>query len=238
MASYTQNIDLQKLDPQDLFDEGVYNSNAEKIDKAIGGINSALGGTKIVRLSREDYDSTEHSADTVYYVTDQDGKVKQYLGDTEISGNSGGNGNAPSEAVVYCEPAPETVFAQVKGTNIDLSDPTLWEQGGINSDGSKWDSGNIDAAICTKELIPVTPTKAGLMFTSKIASGKSMQYAAVCYDENQAVTDSGMYDWFNSGTRKVLNDNVRYMRIETKTANWDKLTPADLTSAKIMILED
>jgi len=89
LASYTQNIDLQKLDPQDLFDEGVYNANADKIDKAIGGIDSALGGTKIVRTSSEEYDSSEHSADTVYYVTEQDGKVKQYLGDVEIGGSGG-----------------------------------------------------------------------------------------------------------------------------------------------------
>lgn len=101
MASYTQNIDLQKLDPQDLFNEEVYNSNAEKIDNAIGGINSALGGTKIVRISREDYDSTEHRADTIYFVTEQDGSIKQYLGDVEISGNGGG-GNAPSEATIMC----------------------------------------------------------------------------------------------------------------------------------------
>lgn len=213
----------------------------EVIPSAHGFIGSGYVSdtVNIKKITASEYAKIPHNTNTLYIVTDQDGAVKQYLGDVEISGSGGGSGNAPSEAVVYCEPAPETVIAQLRANYIDLSDPELWEQGGINSDGSKWGNGsNLDAAICTKELVPVTPTKTGLMFTSEISSGKSMQYAAVCYDENQAVTDSGMYDWFNNGTRKVLNDNVRYMRIEIKTTNWDKFVPADLTSAKLTILED
>lgn len=153
---------------------------------------------------------------------------------------NGGGGNAPSEATVYCEPAPETVFAQVNCTNIDLSDPTLWEQGGINADGSYWESSNSSypKAVHTKEIIPVSPTECGLTFTSATKNGKATAYAAVCFDENQSVTDSGTYTWFESGTIIFLNENVRFMRIEARYSDWGAMSPDDLTSAKLTILED
>lgn len=109
MASYTQNLDLQKLDGQDLFDEAVYNSNLDKIDSAVNDLETALGEIKIVRTSRENYDSEVHSPDTIYFVVDTYGKVSMYLGDTAIS--SSGGGYAPQEAAVYSAVAPDAIFA-------------------------------------------------------------------------------------------------------------------------------
>lgn len=81
MASYTQNLDLQKLDGQDLFDETVYNANLEKIDNAVnelGGtesgitltyLNSRLGGLTLVPLTQSEYDAlSSHDENTLYII--------------------------------------------------------------------------------------------------------------------------------------------------------------------------
>lgn len=102
MASYTQNLDLQKLDGQDLFDEAVYNANLEKIDSAVHSVENALGDTKIIRTSRENYDDgTGHSSNTIYFVVESDGKVSMYLGDTAI--NSSGGGTSAGSVVLMTQ---------------------------------------------------------------------------------------------------------------------------------------
>jgi len=82
LAEYTENFNLKKPAQADRFSIADYNSNLDKLDAAIGNV-------RLVLVSSEEYDSSEHSADTVYYVTEQDGKVKQYLGDVEIGGSGG-----------------------------------------------------------------------------------------------------------------------------------------------------
>lgn len=63
----------------------------------------------IKKLTADKYAEIPHSTNTLYIVTEQNGAVRQYLGDTEISGN--GAGYPPQEAAVYSEPAPEVIFA-------------------------------------------------------------------------------------------------------------------------------
>jgi len=199
----------------------------------INDINNKMGDLSLQRISRDDYDSAEHRADTVYYVTDQDGSVKQYLGDTKIS--SGGGGNSPSEAVVYCDPAPETVIAQVNGTSIDLSDPTLWEKGNIDEDGSDLNSTSI---IRTKELIPINPMSMGLIFTSSVKNGKAREYAVVCFDENRSPIINGTWTWTKSGTAMYFDSGVHFVRIEDSYVQAAACSPADILTANLMILEE
>lgn len=225
MASYTQNIDLQKLDPQDLFDEEVYNSNAEKIDKAIGGINSALGGTKIVRITREDYDGVEHSADTIYFVAEQDGSVKQYLGDAEIG--SGGGGNAPATAYLYQPIMPETFAAMPKTEETDLMSVT-WEQGTIGSSGEAASSSYIRNA-------GYIDTDASAMFCMKIiitdTNGNGLIWNPMCYDENKSlIKDDG---WVNSATVYTLPTGTKYLRMVVKKTSGN-MTVSQLGTAKMI----
>lgn len=209
----------------------------EVIPSARGLIGSGYVSdtVNIKKLTAAEYAKIPHSTNTLYIVTEQDGSVKQYLGDVEISGNSGGNGNAPSEAVVYCEPAPETVFAQVNCTNIDLSDPTLWEQGAINEDGS---DKNSTFVIRTKELIPINHPSMGLIFTSSVKNGKAREHAVVCFDENQSPIINGTCTWTKSGTAMYFDSGVHFVRIEDSYVQGASCSPADILTANLMILEE
>ena len=156
--------------------------------------------------------------------------------DSAIKENGGGGGgNAPSEAVVYCDPAPETVIAQVNSTNIDLSDPTLWEQGNIDEDGSDLNSTSI---IRTKELIPINPLSMGLIFTSSVKNGKAREYAVVCFDENRSPIINGTWTWTKSGTAMYFDSGVHFVRIEDSYVQAATCSPADILTANLMILEE
>lgn len=54
-------------------------------------ISDQLGDTRIKIINKEEYDSIEHDANTVYYVRDGD-KIIQYIGDIKIgTGSQSGN---------------------------------------------------------------------------------------------------------------------------------------------------
>lgn len=54
-------------------------------------ISSQLGDTTIKIISKEEYDSIEHDANTIYYVRDGD-KIIQYIGDVKlVTGTASGN---------------------------------------------------------------------------------------------------------------------------------------------------
>lgn len=54
-------------------------------------ISSQLGDTSIKIISKEEYDSIEHDANTIYYVQDGD-KIIQYIGDVKLTvGTASGN---------------------------------------------------------------------------------------------------------------------------------------------------
>jgi len=207
----------------------------EVIPSAHGFVGSGYVSdtVNIEKITASEYAKIPHSTNTLYIVTEQDGSVKQYLGDTEISGSGGGN--APAEAVVYCEPAPETVIAQVNCTSIDLSDPTLWEQGNIDEDGSDLNSTSI---IRTKELIPINPLSMGLILTSTSKSGKAREYAVVCFDENRSPIINGTWTWTKSGTAMYFDSGVHFVRIEDSYVQAAQCSPADILTANLMILEE
>lgn len=75
-------------------------------------ISSQLGGVTIKIITKEEYDSTEHDSNTIYYVQDGD-KVVQYVGDTKLtSGSIAGaaslTGQAISAAVGIATINPDT----------------------------------------------------------------------------------------------------------------------------------
>ena len=209
----------------------------EVIPSARGSIGSGYVSdtVNIEKITASEYAKIPHSTNTLYIVIEQDGTVKQYLGDVEISGNGNSGGNAPSEAVVYCDPAPETVIAQVNCTSIDLSDPTLWEQGAINEDGSDKDSAFV---IRTKELIPINHPSMGLIFTSSVKNGKAREYAVVCFDENQSPIINDTWNWTKSGTTMYFDSGVHFVRIEDSYAQAATCLPDDILTANLMILEE
>ena len=52
-------------------------------------ISDQLGDTSIKIISKEEYDSIEHDANTIYYVRDGD-KIIQYVGDGRIGSSTSG----------------------------------------------------------------------------------------------------------------------------------------------------
>jgi hypothetical protein len=61
---------------------------AASVKKAI---SDQLGDTSIKIISKEEYDSIEHDANTIYYVRDG-GKITQYIGDIKLTvGTASGN---------------------------------------------------------------------------------------------------------------------------------------------------
>lgn len=59
----------------------------------ISSIKNQLGDIAIKKITKEEYDSTEHDSNTIYYVQDGD-KIVQYFGDTKLtSGSIAGSGN-------------------------------------------------------------------------------------------------------------------------------------------------
>lgn len=59
-------------------------------------ISAQLGDIAIKKITKEEYDSTEHDSNTIYYVQDGD-KIVQYVGDTKMtSGSTAGAGRLMS----------------------------------------------------------------------------------------------------------------------------------------------
>lgn len=227
MASYTQNLDLQKLDGQDLFDETVYNTNLEKTDSAVSGIASALGDTKIVRTSRENYDSTAHSSDTIYFVTEQNGAVRQYLGDTEISGNGGGY--TPQEAAVYSAPAPEVIFADIILVTADISNSELWEQGTIYVNTGEYTDSSTGLRLKNPITLENSPNL--VTVTAKDVSDSKITWSFVFYDEDSNfISSSTVLGWKSSGELigTGISETAKYVNILLNRTSG--LTSADLKS--------
>lgn len=61
---------------------------ASKI-RRIPGIDSRLNGLSFERISKEDFDNLpEKDPDVIYYVYDENGKTKQYIGPQSLTGMS------------------------------------------------------------------------------------------------------------------------------------------------------
>ncbi len=87
MAQYTSKYGLQLPDATDYYDVSVFNENFIALEASVKG--SGIAGA--VSLLREAYDGmSAHDAGTIYYVEETDGKIRQYKGDTLISGGSEG----------------------------------------------------------------------------------------------------------------------------------------------------
>lgn len=110
---YTDNLKLKMPENSDKFDIENFNDNSESIDglaqtvtnlqtnfssnmQTLYGttnrLTTALGGLSLKKISREDYDGIdEKSETTVYFVVEDSGSVKLYLGEVEIAKGSGGS---------------------------------------------------------------------------------------------------------------------------------------------------
>ena len=75
--------------------------SGEEIDRLLAKADSSdvfseerLNGMSFEQISMEEYDSLEEKdADKVYFVYDEKGKVKQYIGEAELGGFSFAAGN-------------------------------------------------------------------------------------------------------------------------------------------------
>lgn len=87
MASYTRNLNLTVLDPEDLFNTAAaLNFNMDILDTAWGQMDS-----RVKVISQETYDEAEtHFAGTLYICMDSSNNVKFYCGDTLLKTGGGG----------------------------------------------------------------------------------------------------------------------------------------------------
>ena len=69
----------------EFFDPNRYIGNMYKLEAAVKG----EGIEQIRRMSRAEFEAITPSADTLYYVYDEKGKIVQYLGDVEIGTGQG-----------------------------------------------------------------------------------------------------------------------------------------------------
>lgn len=68
-----------------------YRPSYQKLYEMVQALQAQLGDTSIKIISKEEYDSIEHDANTIYYVRDGD-KIIQYIGDTKIGTGSQSGG--------------------------------------------------------------------------------------------------------------------------------------------------
>ena len=111
MADYTANMDMIKPDSSDVvepFSRESMNDNLDKIDAAITGLLTALGGLSFEVTTLAEYDGTEHSAMTVYILTDI-GKL--YIGDIPLGG---GGGMTAGEAIRIADGVTRAVSGQAQ----------------------------------------------------------------------------------------------------------------------------
>ncbi len=111
MAQYTSKYRLQLPDATDYYDVRVFNENFIALEASVKG----SGIASAVSLLREAYDGLPaHDADTIYYVEEADGKIRQYKGDTLISGGSeGGAGVVTAASVASIAGIGEVVTAEI-----------------------------------------------------------------------------------------------------------------------------
>ena len=58
------------------------------IDRRVEMLLGKIGGLELRQMAKSEYDEIEPDESTIYFVTDDNGKIKQYLGATELSSGS------------------------------------------------------------------------------------------------------------------------------------------------------
>ena len=89
----TPNLGLRQPARTDKFKISDFNTNADIIDNALKN--------RILILTRNEYDNLANkSADIVYFITEEDGTIKLYLGGAEVEVGGGGSGVSAATAAL------------------------------------------------------------------------------------------------------------------------------------------